>query len=869
MSSRVEQFKQQKGLTPNIPLSAPLGGTSSRVQQFLAEKQSLPINSSLPVKEEKPGFFKGLVQEVAKPFIQISKGASSLSPAIKSKFEKDPIKKKQLEEEAFRRAYQPTDAGYFGKVEASDYSTKDALGKGFEIGSYMVGTGLAKKAVKTGLKTTFKQGLKIGAKENLIPGLTGGFGAGLQDKDATFGSVALSTGLGGLTGAGIGGVAGGVGGYLGKFKVDRIIKDTSKKIDDIAGKIVQGNKNDIAKAGRALSQIDISGVETADQLAEALSTRESVIAKKLDETLDTEKLVRPLKNLDYNNHNFVNDAFEQLDELYSKTNDPEKLAELRALRNKAESSGLTVREINDLARMHGNEFAEKAFSKRTGDALTSVNAQTVENTRKGLKNTAKSIFKNPIFDIADKELSDIINTKRLIKKLAEDANTLRQKFADRGLLESIGRNLFNAIDTLSGRGISGFLRAAMPRGYGTKLMQATDLEKVLQKNLQILQKANTVLEKKTGKITPDVVREMEDIIKSANLRPALLSLPPGKTTLYTPNIPSSSIDPNIVPPIEGQAPDTIIGVPPSGPLPDKPFISPTFRGQPVKGMPVQDITERKVIKKSLVPMNDILPPKADIKPFSAGDAKNMAISSSKIGPGGVKTTKGLQSATTIKKVTKLTKNNSNAKLGIKSIDDLTIEARKYKNAEEFVKKAEFDVPTKSLLPTDGHTPEVMKGKLPAKGYENQPIRVEINKEGKLQIQDGNRRWYQALERGDKTVRIVFNDQAPALNFEGEFDRLTDIWNKANKTKPGIKSTLGQVKQGLKESVPGLYTNSKYTIEYKDKSGKTKILKDLDRVDASGWTKWLEENGIKWVIKTVATGSTAAAIASNLNNLKKI
>lgn len=117
--------------------------------------------------------------------------------------------------------------------------------------------------------------------------------------------------------------------------------------------------------------------------------------------------------------------------------------------------------------------------------------------------------------------------------------------------------------------------------------------------------------------------------------------------------------------------------------------------------------------------------------------------------------------------------------GVNPSTKLLEEAKKYKSAEEFVEKAKFDVPIKDIIPTEGHIPDLMKGKLPAKGYENEPIRIEVNKDGKLQIQDGNRRYYQALERGDKTIKVVFNDQAPILNFEGEFDRLTDIWKQAN------------------------------------------------------------------------------------------
>ena len=111
------------------------------------------------------------------------------------------------------------------------------------------------------------------------------------------------------------------------------------------------------------------------------------------------------------------------------------------------------------------------------------------------------------------------------------------------------------------------------------------------------------------------------------------------------------------------------------------------------------------------------------------------------------------------------------------VEGLAKEASKYKSVEEFV-KGTHEVNISDIIPTKGHTAEAMKGKLPTKGYENQPIRVEINKEGKLQIQDGNRRYYQALARGDKKVKIVFSEDAPALNFNGEFDRIKNFFNQS-------------------------------------------------------------------------------------------
>jgi len=120
--------------------------------------------------------------------------------------------------------------------------------------------------------------------------------------------------------------------------------------------------------------------------------------------------------------------------------------------------------------------------------------------------------------------------------------------------------------------------------------------------------------------------------------------------------------------------------------------------------------------------------------------------------------------------------------------ELIEEAKKYKSAEEFVMAQKpINVSIKDILPTEGHTAEnTIKLRKPKKDVLTEPIRVEINKQGKIQIQDGNHRFFQAIEKGDKTIPIVFNDQAPLLNFEGEFDRIKDFYNKAQEVKPKEK-----------------------------------------------------------------------------------
>lgn len=113
-------------------------------------------------------------------------------------------------------------------------------------------------------------------------------------------------------------------------------------------------------------------------------------------------------------------------------------------------------------------------------------------------------------------------------------------------------------------------------------------------------------------------------------------------------------------------------------------------------------------------------------------------------------------------------------------DNLIQEALKYKTPEEFVKAQNpISVPIESVIPTEGHTQEEMSKNKVRPEIAKDPIRVEFNKEMKLQIQDGNHRYFDALNRGDKTIQIVFSEDSVSLNFQGEFDRIRKFWNKAH------------------------------------------------------------------------------------------
>ena len=89
----------------------------------------------------------------------------------------------------------------------------------------------------------------------------------------------------------------------------------------------------------------------------------------------------------------------------------------------------------------------------------------------------------------DHTMSSLLNTKRLIEKNIETANSLRQRVDPRSLGENVGRAVGYALDWASGGTIKGLVGKFLPRGVGNKMLNMMDLEERLTRNLQILRDA--------------------------------------------------------------------------------------------------------------------------------------------------------------------------------------------------------------------------------------------------------------------------------------------------------------------------------------------------------------------------------------------
>ena len=266
---------------------------------------------------------------------------------------------------------------------------------------------------------------------------------------------------------------------------------------EAAGQVLQGQTKNIKQGIKAISDLDISKVSTFADLSKEMESKIGSLAKTVDSELAKDTSSYRLKQLAVKEvsksgkkitTDYVSNALAHLQELYNSTGDSVAKQDVIDLIKKAQTEGLTRLEVNDISRVYGQEFGQKAFNK-LGEPLTSINAQKFENTRKGLKVVARQGIGGKEATAADKAISDLYDTKRLVDKNVEAVNKLKQKIQKQGILAKAGHAITKYADILSGGSIRGIIGGLLPRGVGYKVMNALDLEDVLSKNLNIIQKA--------------------------------------------------------------------------------------------------------------------------------------------------------------------------------------------------------------------------------------------------------------------------------------------------------------------------------------------------------------------------------------------
>jgi len=272
-----------------------------------------------------------------------------------------------------------------------------------------------------------------------------------------------------------------------------------KTATNAVGEVLQGKADDVSLGVKAFKEIDTTDVKTYADLGTKIDESIGRLSDVVDNELMRDTTRTPLRQLTTTlktksgntvSTNYVDTALKQMKELYKKTGDVKKAADIDELITTAKKDGLTRQEINDISRIYNVEFGSKAFSK-LGEPLTSVNAQLYETIRKGLKGKARDGIGGAEAKAADEAISALYNTKTLVQKNIDAVNKLQQKIAERGMLEKAGYLVSKYADILTGGSIRGFVGGILPRGAGYKTLNALDLEERLQKNLEIIKRAES------------------------------------------------------------------------------------------------------------------------------------------------------------------------------------------------------------------------------------------------------------------------------------------------------------------------------------------------------------------------------------------
>lgn len=450
----------------------------------LKRKAEMGGGSPAPTAEpEKEGLLKSLARGIISPVATLAARPVQLGAQLLG-----------ASPESIDRVSDKISGGFIAPTPKNIGDVGKDVGRAAETISLGIGgSGVA----KAGVKGLIKEGAISGAKAGALYG-----GGSAMEEGKGVGGIVKDTAIGGLSGGVLGGVVGGAVpaslkavNAVRNLHVERATR-AAGEFDELAGKILQGTPEDIESARKVLSEIDARGVKTYQDLGEVLDNKIEVISGKLDEALDTEPYVKSLDELAVTkkvgdaeiSHNFVQDALKQMDDFYTKVNDIEGKARVQQLLAKAQKDGLSIREINDLAREHGRKL--NGFNAN-GELASGLSKVAAENTRKGLKETARRQFNSPLFKEADTELSKLIGVRDNISRMELAVNKAKQKIRSPKLMERVG-SLFEKALNIGTLGTSrGFLQAAgkaMGNVGNPMKLDPIALEKILAKNLARLQK---------------------------------------------------------------------------------------------------------------------------------------------------------------------------------------------------------------------------------------------------------------------------------------------------------------------------------------------------------------------------------------------
>lgn len=276
-------------------------------------------------------------------------------------------------------------------------------------------------------------------------------------------------------------------GVLGKA---RPVADNAPRINQLAGRVSQGVKEDIAPTIKTIQMYtpeEVASIQTYDDMSKVLTNKLSETGMKQDAILESNptkyRLPALNKTVGKTPVNYVLKMLNNMKDYYASTTNLEKLDVITNLKNKALTEGLTAKEINNLARMNTTDMS--AYNAN-GQLSNGITKQSNENIRRGVKNTVDQLVDNKEFKALDKDFEAIFNTRDLAQKNYDAFLKTKNKIKDAAFLEKYGYKIVNIADRLSGQLASGGVRALLPKGQGIHTNTAHGMGVDLSKNLNEL-----------------------------------------------------------------------------------------------------------------------------------------------------------------------------------------------------------------------------------------------------------------------------------------------------------------------------------------------------------------------------------------------
>jgi hypothetical protein len=285
-------------------------------------------------------------------------------------------------------------------------------------------------------------------------------------------------------------VAGEVAGKAGALKEYAMGKPATTP--ELVGKVTQATGEDVSAATRALKSVDTTKVKTFSDLSKTLDDKVKENTAAVDAALNKNTQTFKVADLEKKTPvkggadiitSPVTQALNQLRDYYGSTNDTEGTAKIQEMQNKAET-GLTVKDINDIARLHGRDL--NAYNA-SGELASGLKKQAAENTRTDVKDIVRNLTPDEETKALDKNTSDLITTRDAANQMVEKVQTLQNRLEKAGLFRKVGSAIGTGADIASG----GFFRTLMGMAKsGDKTLNAVELQGKLSNNLALLDKLN-------------------------------------------------------------------------------------------------------------------------------------------------------------------------------------------------------------------------------------------------------------------------------------------------------------------------------------------------------------------------------------------